>query len=339
VLVFLIGRQSHWDPNGKLGRLVVGIHDLWFHLSLPRTHIGTVEIGLLNFGQEAIQFGMPASMIAALQLMRQTILNLQGDFILDSGETIDPAILKGRAFDQDETLAKMDGQAKSMTLRDIRTFQLMLSCIYGDFHKARHLVDESMSYSLQDLVEPRKHIRLVYLGLAVLAVGRERGWRPKCKYLSLGRKILKIFQVETESGSVNSHPILQMMQAEEHQSNELYEIAIKSTGRSGLRQHQAYMYERLGLFLQRQKGDDGTVEFYLGQVCQLYSDWGAYGKMEQLQGKYAFLSDGMGTSSSFSSWHSQFGSSLQGRTRHEKGLTERMMRFSIEVEQPTNACS
>ena len=44
----------------------------------------------------------------------------------------------------------------------------------------------------------------------------------------------KLFKVETEVGSVNAHPILTMLQAEEKPSKELYDKAIRQCGRSGL---------------------------------------------------------------------------------------------------------
>ena len=79
-----------------------------------------------------------------------------------------------------------------MTVRDIRTFQLMLACIYGDFKVAKKLVDHVSSYSFIDAMSTRRQIRLTYLGLAAVAIGREKGWCKKCKYGKLGKKIIKV---------------------------------------------------------------------------------------------------------------------------------------------------
>jgi hypothetical protein len=143
-----------------------------------------------------------------------------------------------------------------------------------------------------------------------------------------GKKIIKLFLAETEMGSVNAHPILQMLQAEEKPSKELYDKAIKSCGRSGLIQHQAYMYERAGIYLLNTENDEGGGEFYLTQASLLYNDWGAWGKVEQMKDQYAFLASGNSSSTAGSS-SGRVNTSLKGRSRHEKGLVDAMKSFAV----------
>ena len=112
----------------------------------------------------------------------------------------------------------------------------MLSCIYGDFDVAKRLVDQVSSYSFLDQLCSRRHIRLMYLGLASVIIGRQKGWRKTCKYGKLGKKIRNLFQAETEMGNVNAHPVLTILLAEEHPSKELYDGAIRVCARSGLMQ-------------------------------------------------------------------------------------------------------
>ena len=89
------------------------------------------------------------------------------------------------------------------------------------------------------------------------------------------------------------------------------------------------MYERAGLYFESQK-DDGDAQFYLEQALSLYEDWGCHGKVEQMMDRHPFLAK--------SSRTSHISSSLQGRARHEKGLSEALMRFSVEDNhQPTVA--
>ena len=310
----------------SVGSMCYGMAYLCLGLSL-----GPLEADLLSFGEEAKQFGRGLSLISVFQIMRQTIVNLQT-------RAENPTVLDGHAFDQEAILAQMDSQSKAMTMREIRTFQLMLACIYGDFKVARKLIDQLSVYSLSDLLEPRKHLRTSYLGIASMIVGRERGWRRKCKYGSLGKKILKRYKAEAECGSVNAHPIMNMLLAEENPSKEAYDRSIRECARSGLLHHQALMYERAGLYFLSKK-DEGDFEFYIQQSCLLYEDWGAWGKVEQMHDKYPFLSKSSrgGAGSSTSSSSGRVGSSLQGRTRHEKGLTEALMRFSVDETAPPPA--
>ena len=211
-----------------------------------------LESDVKNFGQEARHFNRSDSLVVVFDIIQQTILNLMGetgdgnDHEDDGGvtgtTTVDhdwnPTLLKGRVMDQDLMLSSMEGHSKAMTLRDIRTFQLMLCCIYGDFKAAKTLVDQLSSYSLTlDPLCSRQHIRLGYLGLAAVVISREKGWCKKCKYGKLGKKIIRIFKEETEMGNVNSHPILRMLLAEENgKDKQLYDDAIKVCARSGLLQ-------------------------------------------------------------------------------------------------------
>lgn len=142
-------------------------------------------------------------------------------------------------------------------------------------------------------------------------------------------------------GSVNAHPILQMLQAEEKPSKERYDKAIKSCGRSGLMQHQAYMYERAGIYLLNTAKDEGGGEFYLTQASLLYNDWGAFGKVEQMKDQYTFLAPGSSSSTTGSNSgggnnSQRVNTSLKGRSRHEKGLADALKSFAV-VDSRTKA--
>ena len=273
--------------------------------------LAPLEPDLISFGQEATLFGRPLSIVVLFQIYRQTILNLQSCPIF-------PTVLKGEAMDQDKTLEMMTGKARSMTLRDICSFRLMLAVIYGDLMVAQLMVDVVSSFSYSDLVTFRGHLRVTYTGLAAVALGR----LGDKKYATIGRSIMNRVKVDVKNGAVNSYPILLMLQAEENPSKTRYDTAIKACGRSGLIQHKAYMYERAGLyFAQSQKGE-GWSEYYLSRALSMYRDWGALGKVEHMKLEHAFLEESSGPSAtSFRS--------LKGRSRHEKRFADQIKRFSI----------
>jgi hypothetical protein len=274
-------------------------------------NLGPLEPDLVAFGQEARQFGMASSVQLVFQILRQTILNLQVT------KVDNPTLLKGEVMDQEEVLGRMEGRDRWMTLRDISTFRLMLSCIFGDLKTAEEMLVILDKYPTADHLVARGHLRRCYTGLAAFAVGHARG---KKKYLHLGTKILKEVKEDVKQGSVNAHPILSLLVAEESRTQARYDEAIKVCARSGLIQHQAYMYERAGLALM-DKQDKGGAEYYLSLAMELYEDFGALGKVLQLKDQYAFLA-----SSSRAHRHS---SSLKARSRHEKKYANQMKNFSM----------
>jgi predicted ATPase len=279
--------------------------------------LGPLEPDLVAFGQEARQFGMASSVQLVFQILRQTIMNLQ------ETEVENPTLLKGEVMDQEEVLGRMEGRDRWMTLRDISTFRLMLSCIFGDLKTAEEMLVILDKYPTADHIVARGHLRRCYTGLAAFAVGHARG---KKKHLNLGTKILKEVKEDVTQGSVNAHPILSLLVAEESRTQARYDEAIKLCARSGLIQHQAYMYERAGLALMEKK-DDGGAEYYLSLAMELYEDFGALGKVFQLKDQYAVLA-----LSSRAQWHS---SGLKARSRHEKKHADHMKNFSGSLNSTT----
>ena len=275
--------------------------------------LAPLEPDLISFGQEATLFGRPLSIVCLFGIYRQTILNLQT-------LPVYPTVLKGEAMDQDEILNLMDGKARSMTLRDICSFRLLLAVIYGDMNVAKEMVDTVSSFPFSDLVTFRGHLRVTYTGLAAVALGR----MGDKKYATIGRSIINRVKVDVKAGAVNLYPILLMLQAEENPSKTRYDTAIKACGRSGLIQHKAYMYERAGLQLSSsQKVGEGWAEYYLSRALAMYRDWGALGKVEQMKRKHAFLAESS-SGPSVTSFRS-----LKGRSRHEKKFADQIKRFNI----------
>jgi hypothetical protein len=274
--------------------------------------LGPLEPDLVAFGQEARQFGMATSVQVIFQILRQTILNLQT-------EVENPTLLKGEVMDQEEVLGRMEGRDRWMTLRDISTFRLMLSCIFGDLKTAEEMLVILERYPTSGNSVARGHLRQCYTGLAAFAVGHAKG---KKKYLHLGTKIIKQVTECVKRGSVNVHPILSLLVAEETRTPAKYDEVIKLCARSGLIQHQAYMYERAGLALMDQK-DEGGAEYYLSLAMELYNDFGALGKVIQLKKQYVFLA-----SSSRGHRHS---SGLKARSRHEQKYADQMKNFSGSI--------
>jgi hypothetical protein len=118
-----------------------------------------------------------------------------------------------------------------------------------------------------------------------LRLGRQHGDK---KITALGKSIMNSVKTNVKNEAVNAYPILLMLQAEESPSKPQYDDTIKACCRSGLIQHRAYLYERAGLYMLEHK-DAGYGKFYLERAMNMYCEWGAHGKVQQLSRLHVFL--------------------------------------------------
>ena len=273
--------------------------------------MGPLEPDVISFGKEAVQFGLPYTIVAMFEIFRQVVLNLQTD-------VENPTVLCGDAMDPEKMLAKLEGNARAMTLRDISSFRLMLACIYGNLEAIEEILETSDLSCGSDMSLPRVHLRRTYHGLAAFMLGHRRG---KKKYLALGKKVMKAVTGDVKLGSVNEHPILLILEAEESPSIASYDAAIKVCSRSGLVHYVAFLNERAGIFA-FEKNDEREAEFYLTRALELYEDWGALGKVAHLKRRYEFLAS--------SSRSSRLSSSIKGRSRYDRKYSDQLKRFDVQ---------
>ena len=276
--------------------------------------LGPLEPDLRSFSREAIQFGKVNALIVVFQMIRQTSLNLQ-----NGGGS--PTMLIGDAMDQEVVLATMEGHAREMTLRDISTFRLFLSVIYGNFDETAAMLEilETVGQKT-DIHLIRRHLRLMYTGLAAFGLYRHKGEK---RYKIMGKKVMTAVREQLNRGSMNVHCILLMLEAEQTPTISRYDDAIRACSRSGLVHHSAYMNERAGLFLTESK-DDMQAEFYLSRALELYSEWGASGKVAQLKDRHECLRS--------HSRKSLGSSNLKGRSRYVKRDEAQLRKFSVKPE-------
>mmetsp|Transcript_44736 Transcript_44736/g.107974 ORF Transcript_44736/g.107974 Transcript_44736/m.107974 type:complete len:1085 (+) Transcript_44736:96-3350(+) len=284
--------------------------------------LAPLEADLQLYQQDAVQFGSPYTVQQVFLFFRQAILNLC------QTEVKNPTLLVGEVMDQEKELEKVEGHGRKMTLRDINTYRLMLSCIFDDWDTAELVLDGLEEWvDSQEAFIFRLHARRCYMGLAGFALSRVcKNSKKRKKFLSIGKKMLKFFTTDMKYGSVNAYPIVSMLEAEESPSKEKYDKAIKTCARLGLVHHEAYMCERAARFFV-EKGDDNWSEFYFGQAIVLYGEWGAMGKAETLTEENSRLL-------SRSSLRESVNTSLQGRSRYSSKELDQLrvidwQRFSI----------
>jgi hypothetical protein len=239
-----------------------------------------LEVDLRSFNQDARQFGVAPSVSAMLQMLHQTVLNLQKP--QNEGSS---SFLCGDAMNQNYLLKSLEGQGRSMTIRDINILQLMLSCIFWELDEINAALDFLDTYPRTDFLIPRFHIRRVYTGLGAFALGREKKLK---RFSKLGEEILKEVKADIRHSSMNDYPVLLMLEAEARPSMKSYTDAITACSRIGLIHHEAYMCERAGAFLLAQNELTKAGDF-LAKAEARYNEWGAQAKVNQMHSEYGSI--------------------------------------------------
>jgi histidine kinase len=240
------------------------------------------EPKVILFEDEARRLSQPPSVTVTFSIFRQTLLNLQG-----KGNP-NPALLKGNAVDEEEAVAKFEGNTQKQTIRDFGIFRLLLACIFNDLDCQRQMVDRLVEYPDFDFTIPRQHLRDTFVGLAAFHLGRKL--KDK-KYTTIGRRKQHFFQKLSNTGSVIAPPVLLCMKAMEKPSVFHYTIAIDACAAESLLHLQAMMNEHCGLFLAARKkdGDEEEAKQFLKRALWIYFDWGAMGKVAQMRQQHQFL--------------------------------------------------
>eukprot|EP00934_Nitzschia_sp_Nitz4_P005477 Nitzschia sp. Nitz4//scaffold219_size35776//22461//25811//NITZ4_007825-RA/size35776-processed-gene-0.12-mRNA-1//-1//CDS//3329542323//5467//frame0 len=297
--------------NGATERAIGYIVGYAFTYSAVGLPLGPLRSDIVQYSREASQFHMPETIGALFQIVEQTIINLE-----DLGNS--PTLLKGEALDEGTILQKFAGNGLQMTKRDLETFRLLLANVYGDLEACKKSLDV-LDTNKHDIFVARSYFRQTLMALAAFRLARSTG---KQNYRSLGKKIKKRFEADVKRGNVNAHAIYLMLVAEASPSKENYDVAIRACARLGLLHYEAYLCERTAdLFLEQ--GDSNWAEFYMAQAYVLYDDWGAKGKLSQMEVLYPHLLKSASMRESVSS-------ALKGRSRYDSTHSDVLKELDLQ---------
>lgn len=193
---------------------------------------------------------------------------------------------KGEAFDEEKALSRLEGNSRSMALRDISTLRIQLAFIFGDEECEDKMIEILATYPLTDMMVARQHLRLSFLGLAIL----ERGKKVKHtkEVTAIGKTILKRMSVLSKAGSPNALPVYLCLNAMQSMSVAAFDKAIEASATANMVHLEAVMNERCALHLQ-EKGENTEMQSYMTKAVQCYHTWGAHAKVAHLKQKYTFL--------------------------------------------------
>ena len=255
---------------------------------------------LLLYERAARDFGKD-SFVLLFQLNRQFLLNLSGK---SKGK---PTMFNGEAFDEDVALSKLEGNSRSMAVRDVSTLRMQIAFIFGDDESMDKMIEILVTYPLTDMMVARQHLRLSFLGLAILTRGKKVKLTKEVK--AVGQKILKRFSVLSRAGSPNALPVHLCLKAIQNMSVAAFDKAIEASGAANMLHLEAVMNERCALLLQ-DKGDNAQMQEYLTKAVQSYQAWGAHAKVANLKQQHTFLQSYKATAPKAKSTVSSVGTSV-----------------------------
>ena len=269
----------------KAGVAILGYTVTYIVCGLP---LAPLRADLREYKTEVVQCNLPKTILAALKIKEQFILNLQHRSTRQQqGENRNPAVLKGSAMDEDELLKSFTESAYAMTKRDIYTFRLLLAIIYGDWKMAEMIVGVLEPFLYKDFLLVRAEMRRLLVALAAFCCSNQHNSQSKT-LRSMGKKIMKTYKEHVKKGSINALPMYLMLAAVEDPSKERYENAIRICCKMGILHYAAIMCEQAAQYFRHVK-DNEWADYYIREALSLYCDWGAEGKAYQLAQQHETL--------------------------------------------------
>jgi len=254
----------------------IGFAMAWLCAGVP-LNCPLLKPKLLLYEEAANRFQRP-TFEWSVSSVRQLVLNLQKS-------PTNPTELKGDAFDEGSVLSTLDGNSRSMTLRDTSTLRLFLALIFLDKGCMVEMLGMLSNFAKPDVLTSRTYLRFLVIGLAGFEMGRENKDRSLIK---LATKCLAYFKTLAKIGSLSATPIYYFIKAVSSPSRSSYDKAISLCREARLIHFEAMACERCGLFLEGKKHIDAANE-YITTAFWLYSDWGATSKKSSMVQKYSFL--------------------------------------------------
>lgn len=243
--------------------------------SLPLNSM--METKLRLFEEKSKLYHQP-SYTAIFQCCRQFQFNL-----ITPSEN--PTILQGCVMDEDTILAELEGNNKSMTIRDFSMFRMVLGVIFNNEETMEQMMARLEDYPYFDLPVVRMHLRLLFHGLASLLLGRRK---KRKEYTRKGLEMMQEFKNLAQIGSENAQPAYKCFQAIYYHKKSYYDEAIAACSSMKLTHLEAVMNEHCGFMFQEQ-GNSKFAELHIGKAFWLYYDWGAFAKVESMKKQFSFL--------------------------------------------------
>mmetsp|Transcript_5552 Transcript_5552/g.9172 ORF Transcript_5552/g.9172 Transcript_5552/m.9172 type:complete len:1045 (-) Transcript_5552:25-3159(-) len=225
----------------------------------------------------------------------QSMLNLRGC----SG---DPLRLDGEIMREEETL-RYAADTNNSFLRQMVYYQkAMLAIYFNDFAAAGEMASKlwNKSDNLVGSCTFAAGSTSFMFALSALGMCRKSNQAKYLYYRRVARKYTKKLEHWVKQGNSNVHHMLLILRAEEsyvrkdkiEKVKKAYDKASSVSRRSGFTHNAALVSERCGRFF-LEHGDDDWAKDYLKNAHVLYREWGALGKVSQLEKEFSWLVSSM----------------------------------------------
>ena len=308
---------------------------LYMFVGLP---LMPLEPDLMAFAEQVHRYHLPFVLEVAFYIYREYVLDLQGvehdkislDDNDDTVQSMDTSMTSGTSsVGVVLSESAIDKRARPLIEREMCMTKLQKHYLFGEYEEAEKMMNLLNDLPKFDYSVLRTINRDTFFGLVNMALAKTTG---KKTYRIRGRKFLDEFEVWVKNGSLNSHHIYMLLQAEDaalststdwSKVTKAYDEAIKSAGRSGFTNHEALSNERAGRYLSdllksnKNTNNDRAIsdaaKAYISRAMALYREWGAKAKVEQLESHFPQLQPSA----------LMQGSNIKARRRFSRGLTAR----------------
>ena len=242
--------------------------------------LSRVVSDLEAYAQQALDYGLEYYHNLTLPLL-QYAMNLMGD-------CENPVVLTGTAMDQEELLATQN----PFLVCNIRFQRMWLAVYFEEYSLAWEMAECSRDMSEIMIGRHVNWRSALFEGLAAFSLARkshQKIWKRRA------HRVYNRVKKWEKSGNVNCRHILCIFEAEKaavegkHDlARRAYRRAISTAAKMGFLNDGALFNERAGIYL-LEFGDADShywAKNYLEDALNLYSEWEAWGKAEQLRKKY-----------------------------------------------------
>jgi predicted ATPase len=216
----------------------------------------------------------------------QAILNLMG-------KSPDPSRLVGDVLDEETARLEWGkGRGDLPALQLLELHAMMVAYYFCDYDRAFEVYQKLKNYGLF-LHGPDFWVtlRIFYSALVLIAKSRQRGYQLQRRK---GKSRLRQLRMWADKGNVACKHMCLLLDAELQASNSssdvdevlsLYVKAGDAACQISMVQHGALAYELAGRFISS-RGHPDMASMYLVRAVNLYSTWGATGKVNQIQSEH-----------------------------------------------------
>jgi PAS domain S-box-containing protein len=203
------------------------------------------------------------------------------------GDSADPLILHGRAYDRAALLPRHEAENQRGALFSLYFYEAMLSFHWEQHERALERLQQAAPYLDGLTGSPLLAYFHFYNGLCRLALPPRREHR---KAVQIARRRLKIWARHAPANFLHLSTLLEaeFQAAAGKPAMPLYQQAIEQARQTGYSHEEALACELAGRFYQR-RNQSVAAHMALQEAWNAYARWGAQAKLRQLERRYPWL--------------------------------------------------